>query len=259
MTFGFERGTIWGNKTAVCHQGTAESPPKMPLTDPACRNAKCPAGKARERYTDSGGLYLEVQPTGAKHWRWKYRFAGKEKRIALGTYPAVSLKKAREDRDTAREKLKAGTDPVQAKRDEKLASRVRHGTPSKLWLAPGSNTGAGRSHHGTPTTRIKDGALATILQDHGSALNSYTHGGMYQLHSPAQTGQCRADVRRDRSDRGTCLRELRCVVLAQRSYGARPSGTRLAAACCERLTEDASGVARPRSSGRSGQPPFRFG
>lgn len=97
----------------------------MPLTDPACKNAKCPAGKARERYTDSGGLYLEVQPTGAKHWRWKYRFAGKEKRLALGTYPAVSLAKARQDRDAARAKLKAGTDPVQAKRDDKLASRLR--------------------------------------------------------------------------------------------------------------------------------------
>ncbi len=74
----------------------------------------------------AGGLYLEVQPTGAKHWRWKYRFAGKEKRLALGTYPAVSLAKARRDRDAAREMLKAGTDPVQAKRDAKLAERVRH-------------------------------------------------------------------------------------------------------------------------------------
>jgi integrase len=96
----------------------------MPLTDPACRNARCPEGKARERYADSGGLYLEVQPGGAKHWRWKYRFAGKEKRLALGTYPAVSLKEARSARDKARDTLKTGSDPVQAKKDAKLAQRV---------------------------------------------------------------------------------------------------------------------------------------
>ncbi|HWH73113.1 MAG TPA: integrase arm-type DNA-binding domain-containing protein [Methylibium sp.] len=96
----------------------------MPLTDPACRNARCPEGKARERYADSGGLYLEVQPSGAKHWRWKYRFAGKEKRLALGTYPAVSLKEARSARDKARDTLKTGSDPVQVKKDAKLAQRV---------------------------------------------------------------------------------------------------------------------------------------
>lgn len=96
----------------------------MPLTDPACRNARCPEGKARERYADAGGLYLEVQPGGAKHWRWKYRFAGKEKRLALGTYPAVSLKEARSARDKARDTLKTGSDPVQVKKDAKLAQRV---------------------------------------------------------------------------------------------------------------------------------------
>lgn len=100
----------------------------MPLTDTACKNAKCPDGKARERYADSGGLYLEVQPTGAKHWRWKYRFAGKEKRLAIGTYPEISLAQARRARDEARDTLKAGSDPVQAKKDAKLAQRLRLGT-----------------------------------------------------------------------------------------------------------------------------------
>lgn len=98
--------------------------PQMPLTDPACKNAKCPPERPRERYTDSGGLYLEVQPSGVKHWRWKYRFGGKEKRLALGSYPAVTLAQARRDRDTAREVLKAGTDPVQAKQDAKHARQV---------------------------------------------------------------------------------------------------------------------------------------
>ena len=43
----------------------------MPLTDSACRNAKCPEGRLRQRYADAGGLYLEVTQTGAKLWRWK--------------------------------------------------------------------------------------------------------------------------------------------------------------------------------------------
>ena len=51
----------------------------MPLTDTACRNAKCPEGKPRLRLADGGGLYLEVLPSGGKYWKLKYRFAGKEK------------------------------------------------------------------------------------------------------------------------------------------------------------------------------------
>jgi integrase len=77
---------------------------------------------------DAGGLYLEVQPAGGKHWRWKYRFAGKEKRLSLGTYPEVTLAKARLARDAARRTLSDGIDPVQAKTDAKLASRLRLGT-----------------------------------------------------------------------------------------------------------------------------------
>lgn len=100
--------------------------PQMSLTDAQCRNAKCPEGKARERYADSGGLYLEVLPTGTRRWRWKYRFAGKEKRLALGIYPEVPLSQARRERDTARETLRAGIDPVQAKHDAKAALVLRH-------------------------------------------------------------------------------------------------------------------------------------
>jgi integrase len=95
----------------------------MPLTDPACKAAVCPQGKARHRLADSGGLYLEVMPTGAKHWRWKYRFAGKESRLALGSYPAVSLKQARLDRDAARQLLASGTDPAQPRRDARAARK----------------------------------------------------------------------------------------------------------------------------------------
>ncbi|WP_431510204.1 tyrosine-type recombinase/integrase [Variovorax sp. DAIF25] len=75
--------------------------------------------------TASGGLYLEVTPAGAKHWRWKYRFDGKEKRLAIGSYPAITLGEARAAREKARLVLKAGTDPVGAKRDAKASAKVR--------------------------------------------------------------------------------------------------------------------------------------
>ncbi len=56
----------------------------MPLTDTNCRNATCPPDKARARFADGGGLYLEVAPNGSRRWFWKYRFGSKEKRLALG-------------------------------------------------------------------------------------------------------------------------------------------------------------------------------
>ncbi|PKN06819.1 MAG: integrase, partial [Deltaproteobacteria bacterium HGW-Deltaproteobacteria-8] len=81
----------------------------MPLTDTALRNAK-PGPKARRIY-DSGGLYVEVAPSGGKWFRFKYHFGGKERRLSLGVYPDVSLAQARERRDEARRLLAEGTDP----------------------------------------------------------------------------------------------------------------------------------------------------
>ncbi|TAN03498.1 MAG: DUF4102 domain-containing protein [Rhodanobacteraceae bacterium] len=68
-----------------------------------------------------GGLYLEVMPTGAKYWRWKYRYGNKEKRIALGVFPEVSLMQAGQLRDEARAKLRGGIDPASQRKLEKLA------------------------------------------------------------------------------------------------------------------------------------------
>jgi hypothetical protein len=81
----------------------------MPLSDTAIRNAK--SGEKPKKLSDSGGLYLEVAPSGGKWWRLKYRFDGKEKRLSLGVYPDVTLKDARERRDQARKLLANGTDP----------------------------------------------------------------------------------------------------------------------------------------------------
>jgi integrase len=85
----------------------------MSLTDKAIRNAK-PRAKPY-KLSDSGGLFLLVQPSGSKWWRYKYRFAGKEKLLALGSYPAVSLQEARERHFHARKALDMGSDPSEKK------------------------------------------------------------------------------------------------------------------------------------------------
>lgn len=94
----------------------------MPLTNAACLNAK-PESKPY-RIADAGGLYLEVAPNGSKYWRLKYRFAGKEKRLALGVYPTVSLAVARIKRDEARQQLDAAIDPGAIKRERKARAML---------------------------------------------------------------------------------------------------------------------------------------
>lgn len=91
----------------------------MPLTDRAIKNAR-PEDKPKRLY-DERGLYLEVSPAGGKLWRLKYRWAGREKRLAFGAYPDVSLKDARERRDAARSQLAKGVDPGEAGKAEKAA------------------------------------------------------------------------------------------------------------------------------------------
>lgn len=98
------------------------------LTDPACKNAVCPQDKPRIRLSDAGGLYLEVTPNGSKRWFAKYRFDGKEKRLALGSYPGVTLKTAREGRDLARKAREGGSDPVQVRQAEKLTKAATSAT-----------------------------------------------------------------------------------------------------------------------------------
>jgi integrase len=111
--------------------------PHMPLSDSAIRNAKA-AGKAR-RLFDGSGLYLEVTPTGSKLWRQKYRHAGKEKLLAHGIYPAVSLKDARERCAQARVLLAQGIDPGTQRKTQKATDKVRAAntfeTVAREWMA----------------------------------------------------------------------------------------------------------------------------
>lgn len=96
----------------------------MPLKDTNCRNAK-PQDKPYRLY-DEQGLYLEVQPNGGRYWRLKYRFLGKEKRLALGVYPEVGLQEARRKRDDARVQLASGQDPSLQRRMAKVVSQLDH-------------------------------------------------------------------------------------------------------------------------------------
>jgi integrase len=93
----------------------------MELKDLEIRALK-PADRIYKK-TDERGLYIEVRPGGAKLWRLKYRFAGKDKGIALGPYPEVSLAEARRKRDEARQKLRDGIDPLTERQREKLLAQ----------------------------------------------------------------------------------------------------------------------------------------
>lgn len=87
------------------------------LTDTAIRNAK-PKEKPY-KMSDSGGLYLEISTSGGKHWRLKYRYGGKEKRLAIGSYPICTLSIAREKALEAKQKLAQNIDPSEFKKNEK--------------------------------------------------------------------------------------------------------------------------------------------
>lgn len=116
----------------------------MALSDVAVRNAK--PGEKPIRMFDGGGLYLEVAPTGGKLWRLKYRFGGKEKLLALGKYPDVSLKDARERRDEARKLLANEVDPSENRKQQRSAKAERSANSFEVvareWIAKNTPTWA---------------------------------------------------------------------------------------------------------------------
>lgn len=102
------------------------------LTDAQCRNAVCPPDRKQARFTDSGGMYLQVSRAGSKRWFLKYRIAGAEKQLALGVYPDVSLTAARKARDAAKLQKSEGHDPIQVRKLEKLKAGRPEGDTFKL-------------------------------------------------------------------------------------------------------------------------------
>lgn len=96
----------------------------MALTDLACRAAKA---ERLTKLSDGGGLQLWVHPGGGKLWRYAYRFGGKQKLIALGSYPLISLASARDARDAAKRLLIDGIDPAEARREDRAQKWARPG------------------------------------------------------------------------------------------------------------------------------------
>ena len=117
----------------------------MKLTDAKIRNLK-----HHGKHADGLGLYLELTPAGGRYWRMKYRFGGKEKRLAFGVYPDVSLKDARARRDQARRALEAGTDPGEQRKA--IKAKAAHESANTLeavtrdWLAHQADKWAPRTH-----------------------------------------------------------------------------------------------------------------
>jgi integrase len=113
------------------------------------------SAKPREKpykLADGQGLYLEVMPNGSRYWRMKYRYADKERRIAFGVFPEVSLAEARRRRDEARAKLRDGTDPVGQRKTERTARAVAAVSSFEIvareWMATQESTKA-------PATMVK--------------------------------------------------------------------------------------------------------
>lgn len=97
--------------------------------------------------SDEKGLFLLVMPNGSKYWRLKYRFERKEKTLALGVYPDVSLEEAREQRESFRAMLAEGVDPGEQVKMQRAAAKAEEGRK----IAP------------TRFTLGNDGALAVVL------------------------------------------------------------------------------------------------
>ena len=123
------------------------------LTDAQCKGARA-AGKAY-KLTDSRGLHLYVSTAGGRSWRHKYRFGGLEKLRTLGTYPAITLKEARELRDADKRVLAAGRDPMIEAKREALATRLASSDTFET-LA--------REWHGQQKSRWKPVHAAQVLE-----------------------------------------------------------------------------------------------
>lgn len=122
------------------------------LTALACSKA-VPKSKPYKMY-DGHGLYLEVMPNGSRYWRFKYRFAGKEKRLALGVYPEVSLQQAREKHIQARRLLEEFIDPAAARKEARAAALLKAGITFEL---------VAREWHEAYKERWSEGHGLTIL------------------------------------------------------------------------------------------------
>ena len=166
----------------------------MALTDAECRAAQ-PAAKL-QKLTDGGGLQLWVQPSGARLWRLAYRFGGKQKLLALGVYPTISLARARQAREDAKRLLANGADPTSEKKrrkqehsnavtfraiaDEYLTKLKREGraaaTIAKTSAPTAPATARKRHDRETRRSEVWRKELAAIMEAKLAQLDALTHG-----------------------------------------------------------------------------------
>ena len=133
----------------------------MALSDVKVRTAK-PEEKAY-KLTDGDGMVLLVHPNGSKYWRFRYRFGGKEKMLALGKYPEVSLADARARRDEARKQLANGADPSETKKAVKVEQEqeaITFEMVARDWHT--SNQKWSESHSARVLKSLEDNLFAAI-------------------------------------------------------------------------------------------------
>lgn len=148
----------------------------MPLSDAAIKKARYSRDDGKpERLTDEKGMYLELSPAGGKLWRLKYRFGGKEKRLALGAYPEVGLKAAREKRDAARALLAEGIDPGTERKIQKSAKNEQATNSfeyvAREWLAKNAATWA-ESHTMNIMRRLERDVFPWVGSREMTAINA---------------------------------------------------------------------------------------
>ncbi len=129
----------------------------MKLNDAKLRTLNTPG-----KHFDGAGLYLELTAAGGRYWRLKYRHGGKEKRLAFGVYPAVSLKEARELAANARKLLQAGDDPGEARKTAKAKAAHEAVNTFEAVAADWMTHQAGRWDAGT-TGRIRSSLAADVF------------------------------------------------------------------------------------------------
>lgn len=133
----------------------------MALSDVKVRSAK-PEAKAY-KLTDGDGMVLLVHPNGSKYWRLRYRFGGKEKMLALGKYPEVSLADARARRDEARKLIANGVDPSENKKAVKVEQEqeaITFEVVARDWHA--SNQKWSASHSARVLKSLEDNLFASV-------------------------------------------------------------------------------------------------
>jgi integrase len=130
-----------------------------PLTDTKIRQAK--PGPRPYRLFDGGGLWLEVRPSGGKLWRLKYRFQGKERRVALGRWPAVPLVQARRLREEIRSLLAQGRDPAEVRRQARAREQATFQSVAEEWRKRYLATRSPR-HHATTWRRLTKWVLPVL-------------------------------------------------------------------------------------------------